>query len=93
MKVELNGYHTDQSIGKKAKTLKSYLYLSLGLRNAVDKFKKEILYIAQYSDRFRESVDFGKDMNDCRQLPTPVLFPQYRQTAPAQRLPCLFLFA
>ncbi|HBB56571.1 TPA: hypothetical protein DEW47_00510 [Patescibacteria group bacterium] len=42
MKVELNGYHTDQSIGKKAKTLKSYLYLSLGLRNAVDKFKKEI---------------------------------------------------
>lgn len=42
MKVELNGYQTDQPIGKMAKTLKSSLYISLGLKDAIDKFKKEI---------------------------------------------------
>jgi len=43
IKTELNGYYTQSPVGKSASTLKTYIYMSLGAKEAEEGVKKEIL--------------------------------------------------
>lgn len=43
IKTELNGYFTESPAGKKAKSVSAHFYLSLGIKQAMDKMEKEIL--------------------------------------------------
>lgn len=43
IKTELNGYYTKSPIGKMAKTVKSYIYMSLGIKQVKEEIRKEIL--------------------------------------------------
>ena len=42
VKTELNGYFTKSPIGKVAKSVKSYIYLSAGVERAMEMAEKEI---------------------------------------------------
>ncbi len=43
IKTELNGYYTQSPVGKYAATLKTYIYMSLGIKEAEEGVKKEVL--------------------------------------------------
>ncbi len=43
MKVALNGYRTSKPLGKRAKTLKAHIYMSLGIKRAKEDLEKDIL--------------------------------------------------